>query len=339
MSSDEKKEIQAQLMRLISSQWISQPIYAAAELGIADILAEGSEAIGEIAEKCGAYEPYLYRLLRALASVGIFTETKDRIFGLTPMAECLRRDQMRPIVLMFLSGWHTRAWEYVLHSVRTGENAFETAHGMPAFEWFDRNDEARRVFQEANAVKARSSHAAVLDGYDFNVHSLVADIGGGYGGLLCSILEAHPHLKGILADLPKVAARARDLIRSSNPDARCTVVDCDFFSGLPPAIGEADCLILSQVLHDWDDEKCSEILRNCMRVMCPGARLLIVESLVPGKNEFSVAKLLDLEVLVMGNGRERTAEEFRGLLEDAGLSLERILPSRETVSVLVCLKN
>lgn len=338
MTIDEK-EIQAQLMRLISSQWISQPIYVAAELGIAEVLSEGPKAIGTIADECGACEPYLYRVLRALASVGIFTETEDGVFGLTPMAECLGSDRMKPIALMFLSGWHTRAWEYLLHSVRTGETAFEAAHGLPAFEWFDRNAEARRVFQEANAVKARNSHAAVLNVYDFSSHSLVADIGGGYGGLLFAILEENPHLKGILADLPKVAARGRELIRTSPLDGRCTAVDCDFFTGLPTDILEADCLILSHVLHDWDDGKCSGILRNCRQTMSPDARLLVVESIVPGKNEFSVAKLLDLEVLVMGGGRERTEKEFRRLLEETGFSLEKILPTGEAVSVLVCRKD
>ena len=338
MTIDEK-EIQAQLMRLISSQWISQPIYVAAELGIAEILSEGPKAVSTIADECGACEPYLYRVLRALASVGIFIETEDGVFGLTPMAESLGSDRMRSIARMFLSGWHMRAWEYLLHSVRTGDSAFETAHGLPAFEWFDRNEDARRVFQEANAVKARNSHAAVLDVYDFSSHSLVADIGGGYGGLLFTVLEARPHLKGIIADLPVVAVEVRELIRSRHLDGRCTVAACDFFSGLPPAIGEADCLILSHVLHDWDDGKCSVILRNCARAMSSGARLLAVESIVPGKNEFSVAKLLDLEVLVMGGGRERTEEEFRMLLADAGFFMEKILPTRETVSILVCRKN
>ncbi len=321
------------MMQMIAAKWISGPIYVVAHLGIADILAVGPKPIEQIAEERGAHAPYLYRVMRALASVGIFVEQDDRVFALTPLAECLRTGAMRSIALFLLSDWHDQAWERLADCVKTGEIPFEQAHGMPCFEWLEQHPEAARVFHEANAVKAAGSHSAIIEAYDFSEIGTLTDVGGGYGALLMRILEANPHMKGVVADRPPTLAAARRAIREGGLEDRCSVVECDFFKEVPPG---SDAYLLSHILHDWDDERCRVILQNCRKAMGPDGRLLVVEMVVPPGNTFSIAKLLDIEVLVMGGGRERTADEFRGLLEGSGFHLKRILPTGESISVLEC---
>ena len=324
------------MMQMIAAKWISGPIHVAARLGIADVLAGGPKPIEQIAEETGAYAPYLYRVMRALCCVGIFVEQDDRTFALTPLAECLQTGTMRSIALFLLSDWHNQAWERLVDSVKTGEIPFEQAHGMPCFEWLEQHPEAARVFHEANAVKAAGTHSAIIETYDFAGIDTLTDVGGGYGALLMRILEANPHMKGVVTDRPDVLEAARRAIRTRGLEDRCSVVECDFFKEVPPG---SDAYLLSHILHDWDDERCRVILGNCHKAMGPDGRLLVVEMVVPSGNTFSIAKLLDIEVLVMGGGRERTAEEFRGLLEASGFRLNHIIPTGESISVLECYRE
>jgi hypothetical protein len=320
-----------QMMQFILGTWISKPIYVAAELGIADLLADGPKGIDEIAAMTGTHGPSLYRVMRALAGVGIFSETGDRSFGLTPMAECLKAGAMRSIALMFGSGWHDKAWEYLLYGVRTGEVAFDKAHGMPAFDWFKEHPRAARIFHEANAIKATTSHRAIIHVYDFSPIARLTDVGGGHGALMAEILEANPAMRGVVAELPSVAREAREFIRAKGLETRCEVVECDFFSSIPRG---SDAYLMSHILHDWSDEKCRRIVANCHAAMSPGSPLLVVEDIIPPGNEFSIAKLLDLEVFVMGGGRERTEAEFRELFESSGFTLSKIVPTQEGISVI-----
>ncbi|MGD2270762.1 MAG: methyltransferase [Desulfobacterales bacterium] len=321
----------AQIMQFIAGKWISKPIYVAAELGIADMLSDGAKSVDELAEMTGAQHTALYRLMRALACVGIFSETGERCFALTPMAECLKRDAMRSIALMFLSDWHDKAWDCLLDSVKTGDIAFEKAHGKPAFEWFKDNRRAAELYYTANAIKARGSHRAIVDAYDFSDITTLTDVGGGYGTLMVEILMANPHIQGVVADLASVARIADKEIKAKNLDPRCRVMECDFFKEIPAG---SDAYLLSHVLHDWDDEQCRRILKNCRRAMTPGAKLLILESVIATGNEFSIAKLLDLEVFVMGGGRERSEAEFRELFESVGFILSQVVATSESVSVI-----
>lgn len=319
------------MMQFIVGKWISKPIHVAAKLRIADMLADGAKRIEELAEMSETHAPSLYRLMRALACVGIFSETEDRCFGLTPMAECLKTGAMRSIFLMFHSDWHDKAWDNLLHGVRTGETAFDEAHGMPIFEWLKKNPQASKVYNEANAIKAKGSHRAIIDAYDFSGISILTDVGGGYGALMAEILEANPAMNGVVADLPSVVKRARKEIEARNLGARCKVVECDFFTKIPAG---SDAYLLSHVIHDWDDERCRVILKNCHKVMKSSSKLLVVEYVIPRGNEFSIAKLLDIEVFVIGGGRERTESEFRDLLESSGFRLSRIVPTEEGISVV-----
>ena len=323
------------MMQLIAGKWISAPIFVAARLGIADILSDGPKAIEHIAGETGAHPRYLYRLLRALACVGIFTEQDNRVFGLTPLAECLKTGSMRSIALFLLSEWHNQAWERLADCVKTGKIPFEEAHGMPCFEWLAEHPGAARVFHEANAVKAASSHSAIVEAYDFRGIDTLTDVGGGYGTLLLEILEAKPHIRGVVADRPPTLEVATRAIRAKGLEERCSAVECDFFKEVPPG---SDAYLLSHILHDWDDERCRGILDNCRKATGPNGRLLVVEMIVPPGNAFSIAKLLDLEVLVMGGGCERTENEFRGLLAASGFRLSRIIPTGEDICVLECLK-
>jgi len=209
----------AQLTKFIVGKWISKPIYVVAELGIADILAEGSKSIDELAQTSRTHAPSLYRVMRALASVGIFCETEDRRFELTPMAECLQTGAMRSLALMFDSDWSDKAWGCFLDSVRTGNTAFETAHGMPVSDWLEKNPQAAAVFNEANAVKAANTHRAIVDVYDFAGINTLTDVGGGLGALMAEILTANPSMHGVVADIPSVVQEARATIRSRGLEA------------------------------------------------------------------------------------------------------------------------
>jgi ubiquinone/menaquinone biosynthesis C-methylase UbiE len=324
-----------QLMKFIVGKWISKPIYVAAELGIADMLAEGPKNIGELAQASQSHAPSLYRMMRALASVGIFFETEDKRFELTPMAEYLKTGSMRSIALLFNSNWSDKAWGYFLDSVKTGDTAFEKAHGMPVSDWLERNPRAADVLNEANAVKAANSHRAVVDVYDFSGINTLTDVGGGIGVLMAEILIANPSMKGVVADIPSVIKEARKIIQSRGLEARCRVTECDFFKKIPPG---SDAYLMSNILHDWSDEQCRVILTNCYRAMRTESRLLVVEMVIPPGNEPSVAKLLDLEMLVITGGRERTEPEFKNLFESSGFKFSRFIPTKESVCIIEGIK-
>lgn len=325
----------AQLMKFIVGKWISKPIYVAAELGIADMLAEGPKSIEELAQASQSHAPSLYRMMRALASVDIFFETEDKRFELTPMAEYLKTGAIRSIALMFNSDWSDKSWGYFMDSVKTGDTAFEKAHGMPVSDWLERNPRAADVFNEANAVKAANSHRAIVDVYDFSGIHTLTDIGGGLGVLMAEILIANPLIEGILAETPLVIQKAKKMIQARGIEDRCQTVECDFFKKIPSG---SDAYLMSNILHDWPDEQCRIILTNCHRAMRIESRLLIVEMVIPPGNEPSIAKLLDLEMLVTTGGRERTEKEFKTLLESSGFKLSRTIATKESICIIEGIK-
>ncbi|MDM8521819.1 methyltransferase [Desulfococcaceae bacterium HSG8] len=322
---------EAQMMQFILGKWISKPVNIAAKLGISDILAEGSRNIDALSEITETHPDSLYRMMRALAGVGIFTETEDRVFANTPLSECLMEGRLKSASLMFHSDWHDKMWDNLLCSIKTGDSAFEKAHGEPVFEWFGKNPEAARVFHEANSYKAAFSHRAIVEVYDFSGINTLTDVGGGFGGLMFEILEANPSVKGIIADLPETVRHLSEIIKQKKSGDRVRAAECDFFREIP---GGSDACLLSHILHDWPDEACITILKNCRKALDSEGKLLIVEAVISPGNSSSVAKLLDLEVLLMGGGRERTEEEFRNLMESSGFRLSRIIHTRENVSVI-----
>ena len=321
----------SQLMNFIVGKWISKPIYVAAELGIADMLADGSKAIEELAQLSQTHAPSLYRMMRALASVGIFSEVEEKRFELTAMAELLKSGAMRSIALMFNSDWSDKAWGCFMDSIKTGCTAFEKAHGLPVSDWLEENPYAAEVFNEANAVKAANSNRAIVDVYDFSGIDTLTDVGGGLGVLMVEILIANSSMSGIIADIPSVICKTKEIIKSRGLENRCDTVECDFFKNIPAG---SDAYLMSNILHDWSNEQCHVILKNCHKVMKPKSKLLIVEMVIPPGNQPSIAKLLDLEMLVTTGGCERTEVEFKTLLDSSGFKFCRNMQTKAGVCLI-----
>jgi len=331
-----KEQASKKMMQLITAKWISKPIYVVVKLGIPDILTNGPLSITEIAERCNAHAPFLLQIMKALASIKIFREKENQVFELTEMAECLKKDSMRDIVLMLLSDWHDAAWNCLLESIQTGKVAFNLAHGEPAFDWLNKNPEIAEIVCKANTIKAAGSFVPLVNVYDFSNVRNVIDIGGGYGVLMTSILKANPHLSGCILDLPFVLRNTEVFIKDENLEQRCKLQDCDFFKEIPKGY---DMYLMSNIIHDWDDEKCKIILKNCFNAMGPDTKLLIIEMIIPTGNNFSIVRLLDLEVLVMGGGKERTEIEYRNLIKSAGFYINNIIPVNNDVSIIECIKK
>ena len=322
------------LLRLVSGAWTAQAVHVAARLGIADLLADGPKAPDMLAAATGAHGPTLGRLLRALASLGVFAEQPDGRFGLTPLAGGLRRDaegSLRDYAVMMGDEWHWRAWGELLHSVQTGKTGFEKLHGEPIFDYLGKHPDEAAVFDQAMVAIHGRETAAIIAAYDFSQFHEIIDLGGGNGSQLCEILAATPEGKGVVFDLAHVIKRAKATIATAGLDSRCRTVGGSFFDSVPAG---ADAYILRHIIHDWDDEKSLTILRNIHRAMGPDGRLLLVEGVIPPGNEPCFGKLLDLTMLTIPGGKERTAEEYRTLLRAAGFDLTRIVPTQAEVSVI-----
>jgi hypothetical protein len=248
-----------QMMQWITSKWITKPIHVATELGIADLLKNGPVSIDTLAKKTDTHAPTLYRLLRALSAVGIFAETKERLFGLTPLAQCLLSDALRPAAKMFLSNWHDKAWDSLAYTVRTGNPGFDHAFGKPAFQWLEENSEQRIVMDQGQGIKAIGFAKAVMETYDFTPFRSICDVGGGQGAFLMQILSNYPDIEGVVADLPGAIPSAKKVIANTGHAARCKAVPHDFLQEAPPV---CDGYFLVNVLHDWEDECAVEFSRT-----------------------------------------------------------------------------
>jgi SAM-dependent methyltransferase len=311
-----------QLLRLMWGIHISRCVYAVAELGIADLLADGSSSTEELAVATRSDESSLYRVLRLLAALGVFEEHEHRSFGLTAVGERLRSDAavaMRSWATMLDGVGVLRSFEHILHSVRTGAPAFDTAFGSGLFEFLAERPESAAVFDAAMAERTAAFAPSVAGGYDFSDIRTVVDVGGGTGTLLVEILRRHAHLQGVLVETPPVAARADTVLDAAELTDRCQVLAGDFFEQIPAG---ADRYLLANVLHDWDDARSIRILRNCRRAMARIGRVLIVERLIPEDGSDPVPTLLsDINMLVLSGGKERTNAEYGELLETAGLKM------------------
>jgi hypothetical protein len=324
----------ATLLPLLVGAWVSQAIYVAAKLGIADFLAEGPRTTAELAGSAQVNEGALYRVLRALASLEIFEECDGGRFALTPLAECLRSDvpgSLRAFAVMLGEPEHRRAWDDVLHSVRTGEPAFDHIFGVPHFQYFSANAAAAQIFNEGMASRASVENDAIVAAYDFSKSSTVVDVGGGQGTLLAEMLREAPQLSGVLFDLPHVIAAKRSKAQE-NKEPRLQFREGNFFESVPPG---GDLYVLKKIIHDWDDVRATSILRNCAAAMSDKARLLVIDPVIPPGNEHSFNKLLDLMMLVWtSGGRERTEREHRALLGKAGLETLRVIETNVPLLIL-----
>jgi hypothetical protein len=321
------------MRRLATGFWISQCLHAAAALGIADLLRDGPQTPQNLARTTSTHTHSLHRLLRGLASVGVFVEDEQGRFGLTELAQLLRSDvpgSMRSAALM-IGDEHYRAWGDLLHSLRTGKPAFDHVYGQPVFDYLSAHPEQARIFDEAMVGVHGAETAAMLDAYDFSGFGTVIDVGGGNGSVITAVLQRHTKVRGILSDLPHVVERAAANLQVAGVKDRCQTVGGSFFESVPPG---GDAYLMRHIIHDWNDEQSLTILRNCRQVMGAGSKLLVVEGVVPVGNEPSFTKLLDLNMLVIPGGMERTEREYRELYATAGFRLERIVPTRMEVSVI-----
>lgn len=321
------------IAQMACGYWVSQALYVAAKLGIADRLAAGPQPVDTLASDCGAQPAALYRLLRALASVGVFVESDVRRFALTPLAEPLRADapdSKRAMVLMTGEEQY-QAWGELLFSVQTGKTGFERRFGISLFEYLAARPEQAALFDAAMVSIHGRETPAMLAAYDFSNIGMLADLGGGNGSVLIAVLQKHPQLRGILFDLPNVVERATKNFAAAGLAERCQAIGGSFFETAPAG---ADAYFLRHIIHDWNDEQCLTILRNIHRAARPGAKLLLVETIIEPGNAPNFAKLLDLTMLVIPGGQERTADEYRRLLSAGGFELQRIVPTTAEVSIL-----
>jgi hypothetical protein len=319
------------LWDLANGHFVAQAIHVAARLGIADLLREGPLAVNELATKTGSHAPTLKRLLRALASVGIFVEEADGRFSLTPPAEYLRsnvRGSMRNWAMAFAGPAWWSSWGELLHSVQTGEPAFPKALGLPFWEYLKTHPEDQALF---NATMSAGDPTPVVQAYDWSPFRLVVDVGGGQGRLLAAILSANPSLRGILFDQPAVVATARAILGEAGVADRCEVVGGDFFTSVPPG---ADAYVLKVIIHDWQDELATAILRNCRSAMPDTAKLLLLERVLGPPNERDRGKLMDLLMLVGPEGLERTEADYQRILAAAGLRFQRVIHTGGPQSII-----
>jgi len=324
----------AQLIQMSTGYWVSRIVYAAAKLGLADHLAERPKSAAELSGATRTHEPSLHRLMRTLASLGILTEDTDHRFALTPLGEALKTGApgyARSSILSLAGDLRWRSWGEFLHCLETGETGVKKAFGMTGWEYVAQHPQEMAHFQEALIGFHGHEPAAVAAAYDFSGFQTVVDIGGGTGNLLATILEHYPGPHGVLFDLPDVVREAPALIQTRGLSDRVTVEAGDFFTSVP-AGGEA--YLMSHVIHDWDDDQCLTILGHCHRAMNPSGRLLIIEMVLPEGDVPDLGKVVDMEMLVMSGGQERTEQEYGTLLGKAGFRLARIVPTESAVGVV-----
>jgi len=330
---------EAQLLQVATGCFASAAVYIAAKLSIPDLLAEGPKTVDELASATDTDADSLYRVMRGLASVGITAESEGRTFANTPMSETLRSDipnSTRDLTIWMLEPAHWNVYGELMYSVKTGKTAWDKVYGEPVFNSFmgsmkDLGD----IFNRAMTSYSMQTIPAILASYDFSNFGTIADIAGGYGHLLGAILKATPGANGVLFDLGPVLEGAPAMLESYRVKGRVEMLAGDFTASVPVT---ADCYMLKHIIHDWYDDKCQKILGNIRDVMPDDAKVLIIDAIVPGLNEPHFSKILDLEMLMLPGGKERTETEFATLLTNSGFKLTRAIPTMSPVSIVEAVK-
>lgn len=329
----------ADMLRLLRGYQISQTLFVATQLGIADLLAGGAKSSEQLARDSGARQPSLYRLLRALSASGVLDEVAPDRFALAPLGACLRTDDpnsLRDYALMWSMGNFWQEWGDLLHCVQTGESAVSHLYGTAnPFEYYARHPEINAAMNAGFAAGARQLSRAVVAAYDFSHSGTIVDVGGGVGQLLAAIVRANPAVRGVLFDQPHVVVQAGPLLEREGVAERCAVVAGDMFAAVPSG---GDTYILSRIIHDWDDERAATLLRTCRRAMRQNSVLLLIANVMPATGAHSAIAqeqaFADLTMLVRTGGRERTADEYRSLLDAAGFVLDSILSTAMAQSII-----
>jgi hypothetical protein len=333
MSDNAPPPPEAVITQMIFGKWVAMALSVAARLRVADALATGPKDVAALAAETGTHAPSLFRVLRALASVGVFAEDEDGRFRQTPLSEVLRTGvpgSMRAVADYCGADWSWRPWGKLLEAVRTGRTAFDEVFGEQAFAYLAKHPEESAVFNEGMTEFSMQESPAVAAAYDFSPLGTIVDVGGGHGHLLCTILKKHAGPRGVVFDAPHVAEGATSRIAEAGLAGRCRAQGGDFFQAVPPG----DAYVMKHIIHDWPDDRATTILRNCRKAANPGAKLVLVEMVIPPGNGPSPGKLLDLEMLVIASGKERTQAEYAELLAGAGWRLTRVVPTDSPASVI-----
>jgi len=324
----------AQVIRMATAYWVSRAVYAVARLGIADLLKDEPRDAEHLAAATDTHAPTLRRVMRSLASVGLFrTDEQDR-FALTTLGAALQSDApgaARSTVIALAGEWMWAAWGEVLHAVRTGETGLQKALGVSEYQYLAQHPEEASHFNAAMIGFHGDEPAAIVESYDFSGMLRVVDVGGGSGNLLGTILTANPNVRGVLLDRPQVVPDAERNLSAVGVTDRCQVAGGDFLEAVPDG---GDVYIVSHCIHNWDEPSCVRILANCRRAMQQAGRLLIIEAVVRPGDEPDPAKILDLAMLLIPGGQERSQDEYRILLETAGFRLTRVVPTRTSASII-----
>ena len=328
----------AQLLQYRSQLILHQAIAAVAKFGVADLLARGLHATSDLARDLGLNEDALYRTLRALAAQGIFEETSPRSFCNTPLSDPLRSDVPQSVRSLFIfsgSEFCARPFQEFAYSLQTGIASRHMLSGMDSFQYLAQNPELAKIFDDAMAAFTNLIGPSVAASYDFSSWESLTDVGGGNGILLSHILNAHKNLRGVLADVSHVLERARQRgYLSGDLESRATMQPCNFFEAIPSG---TRAYLMKSVIHDWDDDQSLQILANCRRAVPADGALLLVELGLSEPNQPSGGKIIDLFMLVLTGGRERTPDEYRSLLARAGFRLNRVVPTGSDFVILEAL--
>lgn len=324
----------AQLVQMGTAHWVSHLVYTAADLGLADHLAKGPKTADELAGATKTHAPTLYRFLRTLASLGLFSEDSGHRFSLTPLGDALKTGApgaARSTILTLASEWVRRSFQELPYSLQTGKPGFDKALGVPIFDWLAKHPREASMFSETMIGFHGAEPAAVSGAYSFSGMKTLVDVGGATGHLLTTILSRNPGATGILYDLPHVVKDAPALIKSQGLTDRVKIESGSFFDQVPAG---GDVYLLSHIIHDWSEVQCLTILGNCRRAMKPDGRVLIIEMVLPAGNAPHPGKMLDMMMLIGPGGQERTEQEYAELLGKARFRLARVVPTASAVSVV-----
>jgi hypothetical protein len=324
----------AAMIEMILAGWTSQAITVAAQLGVADALADGPLPIDQLAARVDADADALRRLLRALVSRGVFRYRRDGRYELNSLADTLRSDapaSMKSAARFYGSQEQRERWTLLVDSVRTGTSVVPALRGKSSFDYFADEPELAELFNQTMTSVSEMTDATVVAGYDFGAYPTIVDVGGGHGPLLAAILAAAPASRGVLYDLPLVVSNAPSLLREQGVADRVVIAEGSFFDSVP---GDGDAYVLKNVIHDWPDDKAVRILRNVRAAAGPRTAVLLVEFVIPNHNREFPGKWVDLEMMLNLGARERTAAEYRDLLSQAGFRMTRVVQTASPLSVV-----
>ena len=324
------------LFQIATGYIFSIALYLVADAGVADHLGSGPRPVADLARATGKNEDALYRFMRLLASVGIFSEVAPRTFALTPAAQLLQKkhpESLRDMMVFINDPFHFRVYADLDESLKTGRPAAEKTVGMPVFKYFEQNPGYSEIFNRAMTAMSAVAIPAALEAYDFSGIGVLVDVAGGHGEVLMSILRKHPGMRGILMDVDHVIAGAKPRFAAAGVADRVQTASGDFFKAVPDG---GDAYIMKHIIHDWDDERATLILKNIHSALGGkrNGKVILLESVIPPGNEPGMAKIADIEMMALPGGRERTAEEFRALFAGAGFRMTSITPTKSPFCVI-----